>query len=71
MRKQGEFAKNTIESTIDDDNDIMMIMGMTMAIVMLIMLTKVIITMHGSYLPDIYERLVLSCPKITQIRDFQ
>ena len=71
MTKQGEFVKNTIESTIDDDNGIMMIMAMTMTIVILIMITKAITTMHGSSLLDMHERLVLSCGKVTQIRDFQ
>ena len=65
--------KNTIKSTIDDDDGIMMIMPMTMTmtIVMLIMLTKVISAMHGSSLLDMHERLVLSCGKVTQIQDFQ
>ena len=73
MTNQGEFVKNTIESTIDNDNGIMMIMAMkmTMTIVMLIMLTKAITAMHGSSLSDMHERLVLSCGKVTQIRDFQ
>ena len=71
MTNQGEFVKNTIESTIDDDNGIMMIMAMKMTIVILIISTKVITAMHGSSLSDIHERLVLSCGKVTQFRHFQ